>query len=221
MTGVLMKKEIAVIGLGKFGFYFAKTLAELGLPVIGIDNHASRVQLAKDDLTKVYRADATKVEALEQLGVAQITHALVSVGSSIAASSMICMYLKELGVGEVWVKAVNPDHQRLLYKVGADRVIIPEQLAAVQLASRAAIPGFLQYASFDSEMSFQEIVVDKWAGRTLKDLDLPNKKKVMVISIRRKDEDHFSFIPDAMYTLEEGDRLIVMRKTNDIEEINA
>jgi trk system potassium uptake protein TrkA len=216
-----MKREIAVIGLGKFGFYFAKTLAELGLPVIGIDNHATRVQLAKDDLTKVYRADATKIEALEQLGISQMTHVLVSVGDSIAASSMISMYLKELGVGEVWVKAVSPDHQRLLYKLGVDRVIIPEQLAAVQLASRAAIPGFIQYASFDSEMSFQELVVDKWAGKTLRELNLPNTKKIMVISIRRRDEEHFNFIPDARYVLEEGDRLIVMRKTNDIEDIKA
>lgn len=216
-----MQREIAVIGLGKFGLYFARTLVELGLPVVGVDNHASRVQLARDDLTKVYRADATKVESLEQLGIGQMTHVVVSVGSSIAASSMITMYLKELGVGEVWVKAVHPDHQRLLYKIGADQVIIPEQLAAVQLASRAAIPGFLQYASFDSEMSFQELVIDKWAGKTLRELDLPRTKEIMVISIRRKDDDHFSFLPDAQYALEEGDRLIVMRKTNDIEEIKS
>jgi len=216
-----MKREIAVIGLGKFGFYFAQTLAELGLPVVGIDNHASRVQMAKDELTKVYRADATKVDALEQLGIRQMTHVLVSVGSSIAASSMITMYLKEFEVGEVWVKAVNPDHQRLLYKVGADRVIIPEQLAAVQLASRAAIPGFLQYASFDSEMSFQELVINKWAGKTLRELDLPNTKSIMVISIRRPDDEHFNFLPDAQYLMKKGDHLIVMRKTNDIEEIKS
>jgi trk system potassium uptake protein TrkA len=216
-----MKREIAVIGLGKFGLYFAQTLSELGLPVVGIDNHASRVQLAKDDLAKVYRADATKIEALEQLGIGQMTHVLVSVGDSIAASSMISMYLKELEVGEVWVKAVNPDHQRLLYKIGVDTVIIPEQLAAVQLASRAAIPGFLQYASFDSEMSFQELVVDRWAGKTLRELDLPNTKGIMVISIRQRDNDHFSFLPDAKYILEAGDRLIIMRRTNDIEEIKA
>ncbi len=216
-----MKREIAVIGLGKFGYYFAKTLVELGLPVVGIDTHASKVQMAKDVLTKVYRADATKIEALEQLGISQMTHVLVSVGDSIAASSMISMYLKELEVGEVWVKAVSPDHQRLLYKIGVDRVIIPEQLAAVQLASRAAIPGFLQYASFDTEMSFQELTVDKWAGKTLRDLDLPNKKKIMVISIRRRDEASFNFLPDARYVLEQGDRLIVMRRTNDINEIKA
>ncbi|RUM37696.1 MAG: TrkA family potassium uptake protein [Desulfobulbus sp.] len=216
-----MKQEIAVIGLGKFGFYFAKTLVELGFPVIGIDSSSSKVQLAKDSLTKVYRADANKIEALEQLGLRQMSHVLVSVGDSIAASSMISMYLKELEVEQVWVKAVSPDHQRLLYKLGVDTVIIPEQLAAVQLASKVAIPGFLQYAAFDPELSFQELVVDKWAGKNLYELNLPHKKNVMVISIRRKDDNQGGVLPDAEYKLEKGDKLIVMRKTNDIEEIKA
>ncbi len=216
-----MKKEIAVIGLGKFGFYFAKTLSELGLSVIGIDSQASKVQMARDVLDKVYRADAGNLEVLEQLGLREMSHVLISVGDSIAASSMISMYLKELEVKQVWVKAVSPDHQRLLYKIGVDSVIIPEQLAAVQLASKVAIPGFLQYASFDSEMSFRELEINKWAGRTLRDLDLPNTKQIMVISIRRKDEDHFSFLPNANYVLEPGDRLIIMHKTNDIEDIKA
>ncbi len=216
-----MKKEVAVIGLGKFGFYFARTLAELGTPVVGIDSHASRVQRARDVLTRVFRADATNSEALEQLGIADIPHVLVSVGDSIAASSMICMYLKELGVERVWVKAVNPDHQRLLYKLGVDEVIIPEQFAAVQLASRVAIPGFLQYASFDADMSFQELVVDRWAGRSLRDLDLTNRRGIQIIAIRGADEKNFRFLPSADYVLRKGDHLVVIRRTNDISEIRA
>ena len=216
-----MKKEIAVIGLGKFGFYFARTLAELGTPVIGIDSHASRVQRARDVLTQVFRADATSSEALEQLGLGDVPHVLVSVGDSIAASSMICMYLKELGVERVWVKAVNPDHQRLLYKLGVDEVIIPEQFAAVQLASRVAIPGFLQYATFDSEMSFQELVVDRWAGRTLRDLDLTNRRGIQIIAIRGKDEKNYHFLPGADYVLRKGDHLVVIRRTSDMGEIRA
>ncbi len=216
-----MKQEVAVIGLGKFGFYFAQTLAELGFPVIGIDNRASRVQKARDVLTQVYRADATNQEALEQLGLREISHALVSVGDSIAASTMIAMYLKEFDVRHVWVKAVHADHQRLLYKLGVDEVIIPEQLAAVQLASKVAIPGFIQYASFDAEMAFQELVVDRWAGKTLRELDLTNRHRIQVIAIRSPDEDRFHFIPGAKYRLKEGDRLVVIRPTRDIDEIRA
>ncbi len=216
-----MKKEVAVIGLGKFGYYFARTLAELGTPVIGIDSHPARVQQARDVLTQVFRTDATSSDALAQLGIGDIPHVLVSVGDSIAASTMICMYLKELGVERVWVKAVNPDHQRLLYKLGVDEVIIPEQFAAVQLASQVAIPGFLQYATFDSEMSFQELVVDRWAGRSLRDLDLTNRRGIQIIAIRSEDEKNFHFLPSADYVLRKGDHLVVIRQTNDISEIRS
>ena len=216
-----MKKEVAVIGLGKFGFYFASTLAELGTPVIGIDSRASRVQQARDTLAQVFRADATSADALARIGIGDISHVLVSVGDSIAASSMICMYLKEQGVERVWVKAVSPDHQRLLYKLGVDEVIIPEQFAAVQLASRVAIPGFLQYASFDADMSFQELVVDRWAGRSLRDLDLTNRRGIQIIAIRGKDDKNFHFLPGADYVLQKGDRLVVIRRTTDIGEIRA
>ncbi|HEB50947.1 MAG TPA: TrkA family potassium uptake protein [Desulfobulbus sp.] len=216
-----MKKEVAVIGLGKFGFYFARTLSELGISVIGIDSRASRVQQARDVLTQVYRADATSADALAQVGIGDIPHVLVSVGDSIAASSMICLYLKEQGVERVWVKAVSPDHQRLLYKLGVDEVIIPEQFAAVQLASRVAIPGFLQYASFDSDLSFQELVVDRWAGRSLRDLDLTNRRGIQVIAIRGENEKKFRFLPGADHVLRKGDHLVVIRRTNDISEIRA
>ncbi len=209
-----MQQEIAVIGLGKFGFYFAKTLVELGHTVIGIDNSQLRVQKARDTLNQVYKADATNPDALAQIGLAEVSHVLISVGDSIAASTMIAMFAKEMDIPKVWVKAVNPDHQRLLQKLQVDEVIIPEQMAAIQLASKVAIPGFLQYAAFDPEVSFQELTVEKWAGKSLRELDLPRKHKVQVISLKKKDEDNYIYTPDPDYTFREGDTIVVLRHTN-------
>ena len=214
-----MKQEIAVIGLGKFGLYFASTLVDLGFTVIGIDNRQTRVQVAKDRLNQVYKADATDKEALEQIGLAEVSHVLISVGDSIAASSMIGMYAKEMEIPQVWVKAVNADHQRLLYKIGVDEVIIPEQMAAIQLASKVAIPGFLQYAAFDPEVSFQELTIDKWAGKSLRELDLPRKYQVQVISLKKDDADNFEYTPDPDYIFQPGDKIIVLRHTNTSDRI--
>ena len=214
-----MKQEIAVIGLGKFGLYFATTLVDLGFTVIGIDNRESRVQMARDRLHQVYKADSTNKEALEQIGLAEVSHVLISVGDSIAASSMIAMYAKEMEIPQVWVKAVNADHQRLLYKIGVDEVIIPEQMAAIQLASKVAIPGFLQYAAFDPEVSFQELTIDKWAGKSLRELDLPRKYKVQVISLQKGDTDNFEYTPDPDYIFQPGDKIIVLRHTNTSDRI--
>jgi len=209
-----MKQEIAVIGLGKFGLYFSSTLVDLGFTVIGIDNRQTRVQMARNKLSQVYKADSTNKEALEQIGLAEVSHVLISVGDSIAASSMIAMYVKEMGVPQVWVKAVNADHQRLLYKLGVDEVIIPEQMAAVHLASKVAIPGFLQYATFDPEVSFQELIIDKWAGKSLRQLDLTRKYQIQVIAVRKIDTDKFEYTPDPDYIFQPGDTIIVLRNTN-------
>jgi len=214
-----MKEEIAVIGLGKFGFYFASTLVDLGYTVIGIDNRQSRVQAAGDKLHQVYRAEATSKEALEQIGLAEVSHVLISVGDSIAASSMIAMYSKEMEIPQVWVKAVTPDHQRLLNKLGVDEIIIPEQMAAVQLASKVAIPGFLQYAAFDPEVSFQELTIKRWAGKTLRELDLTRKYHIQVISIQKLGTDGYEYTPDPDYVFRQGDIIIVLRHTNIAERI--
>jgi len=216
-----MKHEIAVIGLGKFGLYFASTLVDLGFTVIGIDNRQTRVQMAKDQLNKVYRADATNKEALEQIGLAEVSHVLISVGDSLAASSMIAMYAKEMEIPRVWVKAVSADHQRLLYKLGVDEVIIPERMAAVQLASKVAIPGFLQYATFDPEVSFQELTIDKWAGKSLRELDLTRKHQIQVISVKKGDSDVFEYTPDPDYIFQPDDTIIVLRNTNTSDRIRS
>jgi len=216
-----MKREIAVIGLGKFGLYFASTLVDLGYTVIGIDNSQNRVQAARDKLNQVYRADATSKDALEQIGLTEVSHVLISVGDSIAASSMIAMYTKEMDIARVWAKAVTPDHQRLLYKLGVDEVIIPEQMAAIQLASKVAIPGFLQYATFDPEVSFQELTISKWAGKSLLQLDLIKKFQVQAIAIKKLDTDTYEYAPDSDYSFQAGDSIIILRHTDTPEHIRA
>ena len=124
--------------------------------VLGVDNNPDKVTNAQYILTQVYQADAMNREALEQIRIHDLEHALISVGDSIAASVMISMYLKELGVPKVWVKAIHRDHEKLLHKVGADEVIIPEYMAAKQTASRIAMPGFIEYLSFDEKMAVKE-----------------------------------------------------------------
>ncbi len=214
-----MVQEVAVIGLGKFGLYFATTLMDLGFTVIGVDRSETKVQKARNLLSQVYQVDASNQEALEQIGIGDVSHVLISVGDSIASSSMIAMYAKEMGIEEVWVKAINHDHERLLKKLQVDEVIIPEQMAAVRLASKVAIPGFLQYARFDPNVSFQKLVVQEWAGHTLLDLELTTRYNVHVICIQRDGLEEFDYQVDPDYVLREGDTLIILRRTNDLIDI--
>src|SRR6056297_1330423 len=177
------KYQVGVIGLGNFGLRFGRALMEMGHEVAGVENNMERVQQAKEALTQVFQADAMNKQVLAQLSFSEYPYVLVSVGDSIAASTMITMYLKEMGVQTVWAKGLTGDHEKLLRKVGADEVIIPDKAAAKSLADRLAIPGFLEYLPFGKDIVLREIVVDQWAGCTLKDLRLPDKYKIQVIAV--------------------------------------
>ena len=211
--------NIGIIGLGKFGFKLGQTLINLGEKVVGIDNNADNVKKAQNIFTQVYLADASQKDVLTQLGFADLVHVLLSVGDSIAASSMIAMYLKELGVPKVWVKAINPDHEKLLRKVGADEVIIPEHMAAKQLANRIAKPGFIEYLPFDKSMSIRELVVSHWAGKTLKQLDVANTFEIQVIAVKKLKEETFHFIPRGETQLDRDDILVVIGRSRTLDKI--
>jgi trk system potassium uptake protein TrkA len=211
--------QAGIIGLGKFGLTFGIELMRAGVKVLGVDTDPDNVRRAQDSLTQVYLADASNKQALEQLGVGDLTHVLVSVGDSIAASAMISMYLKELGVPVVWVKAINQDHVNLLTKIGVEEAIIPEHMAARHMAKKITIPGFIDYLPFDQEMVLQEITVERWHGKSLRDLDLTNEHNVQVIAIRKADGERFSLIPRADEPLGRGDVLVVVGETGNLARL--
>ncbi len=214
-----VKPQVGIIGLGNFGYKFGITLLNLGHNVLGIDYQKENINKAKKTFTQVFEADATQKQALEQIGVSDMTHILVSVGNSISASAMISMYLKELTVQSVWVKAINEDHAKLLSKVGADEVIIPEQLAAEQLAYRLDMPGLIDKLPFRPDMVIREMTVEKLAQKTLREIDLTNRYKTQIIAIRRFGESKYKFIPRADDELSRGDKIMVIGEAETLSKI--
>ncbi len=216
-----MKKQIGVIGLGKFGLKIGKTLFALKHEVLGIDCDDQRVNLARKHFTEVFQADAMNIEALRQMRIQDLQHVVVSVGNSISVSAMVTMYLKELGVKKVWAKAVNSNHEKLLYKIGADHVIIPEYMAAKQVANKIIIPGFIEFLPFDPSMAVKELVVDKWKGKCLRELDLTNRFRIQVIAICSQKGGDWYYIPKADYVFEKDDKVIAIGRMEDFKRIQA
>jgi trk system potassium uptake protein TrkA len=214
-----MKLQIGVIGLGKFGLKFGQTLVALGHEVLGVESDTDKVKSAQHILTQVFQTDAMSREALDQIRIQDLEHVLVSVGDSIAASVMITMYLKELGVPKVWVKAINKDHEKLLHKIGADEVVIPEFMAAKQIASRIAMPGFIEYLSFDRSMAVKEFTVKRWAGKSLKELNLTNTFGIQIIAVRRNGSTRYEYIPKADELFQEGDNFVAIGKIAQMTKI--
>jgi len=215
----MKKTNVGVIGLGKFGLSFAQVLADLGQDVVGLDSVPENVRRAQDTLTQVYQGDAMDRKVLEQLGFADFSVVMVSVGHSIEASAMISLYLKEIGAPQVWVKAVSRDHETLLSRIGVDRVILPEYFAASQLAHSLASPGLIAYLPFDEGMAMREITVERWAGRSLRELDLTNALQVQVIAVRKSGEKRYGYIPRANAPLGRGDVLVVLGNADNLERL--
>ena len=217
---MLIKPQICVIGLGKFGYRFGVSLLNLNHKVIGIDYNQAHIQRAQKIFSQVFEADVSQKLALEQIGLSEMTHVFVSVGDSIATSAMTTMYLKELSVPNIWVKAINEDHAKLLSKIGADEVIIPEHIAANQLADRIAIPGIVQRLPFDSETIIRELTIEKLAQRTLREIDLTNTLGCQIIAVRKHNESCYRYIPKADDTLVKGDIIIVIGKRKSLSKID-
>ncbi len=209
--------QVGVIGLGKFGLRFAMHLVELGHDVLGLDIDPAHIKQAQACLTQVFQADAREKEVLEQVGMAELEYVMVTVGDSISASAMISMYLKELKVANVWVKASNSDHRKLLKKIGVDRVVIPEDLAARQLADRLSHSGFIDYLPFDHDLVIHEVAIEQSAGQTLRQLDLTNRYKIQVIAVRFGVAGELRFIPDSNQILSVGDVLMVIAHRGQID----
>jgi trk system potassium uptake protein len=134
LAKAVVKKNVAVIGLGRFGEAVAKRLVALGHDVLGIDGDLRIVQSLADELPHVVQADATETEALAALGVAEIDFAVVAIGADLEGSTLSVLALGELGVKTIWAKASTRRHGLILERLGVARVVYPEAEMGVALA---------------------------------------------------------------------------------------
>jgi trk system potassium uptake protein TrkA len=206
----MARKEFGVVGLGKFGLSLAESLMKHGQQVVGVDCDPDKVKAASELLTHAYQAEAVDKTALEQLGFGELPEVIVSTGHSMEASILVTLFLKELGCRNVTVKAISRDHEKVLRKVGAASVIFPERYAAEQLAAKLAVPGLIDYLPLGTNVILKELVVDKWAGKTLRELNLTNTYGIQVVAVRGGEEKQFAFVPKADEPLQKGDTLAVV-----------
>jgi len=206
----MASSEFGVVGLGKFGLSLARSLMAHGQKVVGVDSDPDKVKAASEVLTQAYQAEAVDKTALQQLGFGELPQVIVSTGHNMEASILITLFLKELGCRNVTVKAVSRDHEKVLAKVGADAVIFPERYAAEQLAAKLAVPGLIDYLPLGTNIILKEFTVERWAGKTLRELNLTNAFGVQVVAVKGLEEKQFVFVPKADQPLKKGDVLAVI-----------
>lgn len=211
-------KDFVVIGCGRFGQSVAKSLYAKGHDVMAVDIDPEKVQDISDCVTHAIEVDAMDEAALKTIGVRNFDVAVVSIGSDIQASILTTLIVKELGVKHVVAKAQNDIHAKVLYKIGADRVVFPERDMGVRLAHNLVTNNVLDYIELDPNYSVIEITaLREWEGKTLKDLQLPTEYGVNVMAIKCGDDINIS--PYAEDVIKHGDILIVIGSTENINKL--
>ena len=202
-------RSFVVIGLGLFGSSVARQLCALGAEVLAIDTNPDLVQQVSTDVTSAVVADARDAEVLRALGAQECDGAVVAIGDDLAGSVLATMNLKELGIGRIVCKAHDETHRRVLEKLGADKVLIPEKEGADRLARSLTSHNVLDFIELSNDYGIVEISApNAWIGKSLKDLNIRAKLGVNVIAIERGEK--ISVSPRAEYEIAKNDILVVL-----------
>lgn len=211
-----MKKQFVVIGLGRFGSSICKELYKLGHDVMAIDSSPERVDQIRNFASHAAVANATDEMSLRELGVRNFEHAVVAIGENLQTSVLCTLMLKEIGLPIVWVKAKDLQHQMILEKVGADRVIQPEREMGIRIAHHMDSEKIIDYIDLSEDYSIIELVAsDKLDDQTLLELDIRAKYQCTVLAIKRGETVNVAPMPDDRIELK--DILVVMGHRNDLK----
>jgi len=211
-------KQFVVIGCGRFGSSVAENLYNLGHDVMAMDYSQETVQNLSDKVTHVVQADATDEHALKSLGIRNFDVAIITIGSNIQSSIMTTLIVKELGVRYVVAKAQNEVHAKVLYKIGADRVVFPERDMGMRVAHNLVASNILDYIELSPEYSIMEITALKeWNKKSLSNLNIRSKYGINIVAI--KQEDNIKISPNAQDIIHEGDILVVIGRNNDLRKL--
>jgi trk system potassium uptake protein len=216
LARITSQGDIVVIGLGRFGGAVATALAKLGHDVLGVDDNAEIVQSWADRLTHVVQADSTSSETLRRLGIADFGHAVVAIGTDLEASVLTVLARSELGVPDIWAKALGPKHGRILERTGAHHVVYPEADMGERVAHLVVGGKMMDFIEFDDGFAIGKTRAPPEAiGKTLAECALRRRHGVTVVGVKRPREDFTNATPETL--IQAGDLLIVSGPTDKVE----
>lgn len=181
-----INRTYAVLGLGRYGRAVAEELVKSGAEVLAIDDNQEHVNSASATIPICKCADITDPEVIERLGIANFDVVIIAMAGNLEASVLAVTLCKEVGVKTVIAKCGNEMHQKILRRVGADKVVFPEKESGIRLAKNILSSGFADLIELSDDVSMVEMdVKPDWEGKTLLQLDLRKKYSMNVVAIRK------------------------------------
>jgi len=212
------KKTYAVFGLGRYGTAVAKELVDNGMEVLAVDTDQKIVNDAAAYLPVCKCADVTDAEVISRLGIGNIDTVIVCMASNLEACVMAVTLCKEAGVKNVIAKCANEMQQKIMLRVGADRVIFPENESGIRLARDLLSSGFIDLISLSKDVSMIEIdVKDEWCGKNLIELNLRKKYGFNIVAVKKGESVDLNINPEQ--PLEAETTLIVIANTSKLAKL--
>lgn len=216
--GRKQRRQVAVLGLGRFGSAVAQELTRLGHEVLAVDVSAKSVQENADHVTYAAQADITDLDALKGLGLDAFDTAIVSASGDLQVSILATVHLSSLGIRRIVAKAANELHGSILQRVGASRVVYPERETGYRVAHSFAAPSVSDYLDAAPDYGVARIAVDStWVGKRLDELDLQGTCGLTAVLISRGGDVIADPAPSTR--LQPGDELIVHGLDEDLERL--
>lgn len=211
-------KTYAVFGLGRYGTAVAKELVGSGAEVLAVDLDEEKVNEAVKEIPYCRCADVTDPEVLRQLGISNIDVVVIAMATDLESSVMATMLCKEMGVKTVISKCSSEMNCKILSKVGADKVIFPEQESGMRLAKNLLSSGFVDILEISNDVSMVELDVrPEWENKNLLELDLRKKYSINIVSIIENGKA--SVIIDPEKPLKKNMRMIVIADTDKLRKL--
>ena len=209
-------KTVAVIGLGKFGFYIAKSLSRLDVRVIAADNDEKKVQEISEYVDNAYVIDSTSKAALEEIGIYNLNTVIVSIGENIEASILTVMALKDLNNKTIIAKAINSTHGEILTKIGAFKVIYPEKIAGRMLVKKLIDNMTVEEIDVSNTIKMVKFVAtDNFIYKKISEIE-SEFKNLKIISY--KTSGIWSIQIDPLYQVKKDDLLVFLGESKYIKE---
>jgi trk system potassium uptake protein TrkA len=209
-------KVVAVIGLGKFGFYIAKSLSRLNVKVIAVDNDEKKVQEISEFVDDAYVIDSTSKIALEEVGIYNLSTVVVSIGENIEASILTVMALKDLNNKNIIAKAITSTHGEILSKIGAFKVVYPEKIAGRMLVQKLVDNITIEEIDVSNSIKIIKLLANEnFIYRKISEIE-NSFKNLKIISY--KTDGVWSVEVDPLYKIKQDDLLVFLGEAKYIKE---
>jgi trk system potassium uptake protein TrkA len=206
-------KPVAVIGLGKFGFYVAKSLSKLNITVIAVDSDEEKVQQISQFINNAFVLNSTSKVALEEVGIYNLETVIVSIGENIESSILTVMALKDLNNKNIIAKAINPTHGEILSKIGAFKVMYPEEIAGKILVKQLVENIKMEEFGISNNLRILKVIVDEaMVNQSLFYIEsLTSKVKIIALN------NETSY--DPKYKIQKNDLIVFLGENQEIEKL--